>query len=180
MHQYVALLRGINVGGNNLIKMADLKACFEAMGMSNVRTYIQSGNVLFASSEHDAIKLTEVVEGALADAFHYQARAVLVSKQQLREVVGKAPKGFGSQPAEYRYNVLFLKPPLTASKAMQDIPVREGVDQVFAGERVVYHIRLESRATQSYLGKIVGTPVYQCMTIRNWNTTNKLLVMLDQ
>ena len=53
MAQYVALLRGINVGGNNLIKMADLKACFEAQGFGNVATYIQSGNVLFTSDDTD-------------------------------------------------------------------------------------------------------------------------------
>ncbi|NIP26808.1 MAG: DUF1697 domain-containing protein, partial [Phycisphaerae bacterium] len=53
MRQYAALLRGINVGGKNIIKMADLRACFERMGFSDVRTYIQSGNVLFWATETD-------------------------------------------------------------------------------------------------------------------------------
>lgn len=58
MKRFVALLRGINVGGNNIIKMADLKTCFEEMGFANVVTYIQSGNVLFDSNETDQLKLT--------------------------------------------------------------------------------------------------------------------------
>jgi uncharacterized protein (DUF1697 family) len=58
--QYLALLRGINVGGKNIIKMADLKACFESLGFSDVVTYIQSGNVLFKSADKDKVEVDEV------------------------------------------------------------------------------------------------------------------------
>jgi hypothetical protein len=59
--QYVALLRGINVGGNNLIKMADLKACFEKLDLAEVATYIQSGNVLFSTTETDKTRLINTI-----------------------------------------------------------------------------------------------------------------------
>ena len=62
---------------------------------------------------------------------------------------------------------------------MRYIPLRDGVDQVFAGEGVCYFARLISRATQSYMSRIVGTPNYKSMTIRNWNTTVKLLALMD-
>jgi uncharacterized protein (DUF1697 family) len=79
----------------------------------------------------------------------------------------------------YRYDVIFLREPLSAAEAMQDVKTREGVDQAVAGDGVCYFARLVSRATQSYLNRIVALPVYQSMTIRNWNTTTKLLSLLD-
>jgi uncharacterized protein (DUF1697 family) len=179
MNQYVALLRGINVGGKNLIKMTDLKACFEALGFENVKTYIQSGNVLFSADESDQANLTSQVEEALSKTFNYQSRVVIRSHKQLKEIVVHAPKGFGSDPATYRYDVIFLKQPLTAAEAMQSVSAKEGVDQAFAGKDVLYFSRLISKATQSHLSRIISLPVYQSMTIRNWNTTTKLLDMME-
>lgn len=83
MSQYVALLRGINVGGQNLIKMTDLKACFEAQGFRDISTYIQSGNVLFTSADSGRGALTLRIEQALVAAFKYRASVVLRSRKQL-------------------------------------------------------------------------------------------------
>jgi uncharacterized protein (DUF1697 family) len=178
MIQYVALLRGINVGGNNLIKMTDLKACIEGLGLKNVRTFIQSGNVLFSADKSDQAKLTSRVEDALSKTFNYESRIVVRSHKQLKEIVAHAPQVFGKNPA-YRYDVVFLKEPLTAAKAMQSVTTKEGIDQAFIGRGVLYFSRLISKATQSRLTRIIGLPVYQSMTIRNWNTTTKLLHMLE-
>jgi uncharacterized protein (DUF1697 family) len=180
MNQYVALLRGINVGGNNLIKMTDLKACFEGEGFQDVVTYIQSGNVVFAAGESNPAKLTRKLENALCAAFDYGASVVLRSEKELRDIVRRAPKGFGSQASKYRYDVIFLKAPLSAAVAMKSILTKQGVDEAHAGIGVLYFSRLIAKATQSQLGRIVGQPVYKSMTIRNWNTTTKLLALLDR
>jgi uncharacterized protein (DUF1697 family) len=180
MSQYVALLRGINVGGNNLIKMTDLKACFEGEGLEDVVTYIQSGNVVFTASESNPAKLTRKLENALAAAFEYNASVVLRSEKELREIVRRAPKGFGSQASKYRYDVIFLKAPLSATVAMKSVVTKLGVDKAHAGTGVLYFSRLLEKATQSQLGRLVGQPVYKSMTIRNWNTTTKLLTLLDR
>ena len=179
MNQYVALLRGINVGGKNLIKMTDLKACFEALGFKDVRTYIQSGNVLFSAAGSDQARLTRRLEETLSKTFSYQSRLVVRSLKQMKDIVTHAPNGFGSNPATYRYDVIFLKEPLTAAKAMESVTTKAGVDQAFAGKGVLYFSRLISRATQSHLTRIITMPVYQSMTIRNWNTTTKLLNMME-
>jgi uncharacterized protein (DUF1697 family) len=179
MYQYVALLRGINVGGKNLIKMNELKACFEALGFTNVRTYIQSGNVLFSADESDQARLTSQLEDALSITYNYTSRVVVRSDEEMKDIVAHAPKDFGSDPATYRYDVIFLKEPLTAAEAMQSVTTKEGVDQAFAGNGVLYFSRLISKATQSHLSRIVSMPVYQSMTIRNWNTTTKLLNMME-
>ena len=180
MNQYAALLRGINVGGKNIIKMTDLKACLEAQGFKDVRTYIQSGNVLFSAAGADQVRLTKRIEESLSKTFNYQSRVVVRSLKQMKEIVTHAPKGFGSEPATYRYDVIFLKEPLTAARAMESVTTKEGIDQAFAGKSVLYFSRLISRATQSHLTRIIALPVYQSMTIRNWNTTTKLLSMMEE
>jgi uncharacterized protein (DUF1697 family) len=179
MNQYVALLRGINVGGKNLVRMTELKACLEGLGFENVSTYIQSGNVIFSADKSARSKLTSQAEDALSKAFNYKSRVVLRSYKEMKQIVEEAPKGFGSDPATYRYDVIFLKEPLTAAKAMKSVTAKEGVDQAFSGKGVLYFSRLISKATQSHLTRIISMPVYQSMTIRNWNTTTKLLKMME-
>lgn len=177
--RYVALLRGINVGGNNIIKMTDLKACFVAMGCSNVSTYIQSGNVIFSSDNKDSEALTTRIEQALSSAFDYKSKIVLLSQKRLTKVVNEAPPAFGAEPDVYRYDVLFLRPPLSPSVAMEKLSLREGVDQVWQGEGVLYFSRLIAKAGQSYLNKLIGLSIYKEMTVRNWNTTSKLLELME-
>jgi uncharacterized protein (DUF1697 family) len=179
MTQYLVLLRGINVGGKNIIKMADLKASFEAMGFSNVVTYIQSGNVLIESAEKDKSLLTTKIETGLSKRFNFLARVAVVSQKELAGIVKSAPEGFGKEEKKFRYDVIFLKEPLSPKEAMESVKVREGVDTAHAGKQALYFSRLISRASQSYLTKIIGTTVYQNMTIRNWNTTTKLLELME-
>jgi uncharacterized protein (DUF1697 family) len=177
---YVALLRGINVGGSNLIRMAALKGCFEAQGYHDVTTYIQSGNVVFPAGRATPDALTRDIEQALSKTFAYEARVVVRSLPEMRAIVTRAPKGFGTKPSAYRYDVIFLKQPLTAADAIESLSTRPGVDRAAAGDGVLYFSRLISRATQSHLTRIVGTPAYRNMTIRNWNTTVKLLELMER
>jgi uncharacterized protein (DUF1697 family) len=177
--KYVALLRGINVGGKNLIKMTALAACFEEHGFQSVATYIQSGNVIFEAGASTVAKLTGQLEEVLGATFGYKASVVVRSRKELQAIVDGAPDGFGAQPARYRYDVLFLKSPLTAGQAMKIVPTREGVDEVHAGPKALYFSRLISKAAQSRLSRIVSMPIYQSMTIRNWNTTTALLRMMN-
>ncbi|MGH2590075.1 MAG: DUF1697 domain-containing protein [Actinomycetota bacterium] len=178
MPGYVALLRGINVGGKNPIRMPALKACFESNGFEDVATYIQSGNVLFTAPARPSTELTRRIEAMLAVAFDYVPTVVVRSRKQLRSVVERAPKGFGTEPAKFRYDVVFLKEPLTARVAMKSVSTKPGVDEMHAGTGVLYFSRLTAKATQSRLNKIASSPIYPSVTIRNWNTTTKLLELM--
>jgi uncharacterized protein (DUF1697 family) len=180
VNHYVALLRGINVGGTNLIKMPALRACFESQGFGDVATYIQSGNVLFSARSPDQLALTHRIEAALSKSFPYRSTVVVRSIDQMKAIVDGAPKGFGRRPAAYRYDVIFLKEPLSVGDAMRSVTAKPGVDRVFSGERVLYFSRLISKASQSHLSRIVTTPAYQYMTIRNWNTTSKLFELMER
>ena len=162
-----------------MIKMPALKECFESGGFTDVATYIQSGNVIFRGSGSGA-ELTTRIEKMLGKTFdHYPASVVLRSHSQMRSTVEKAPKGFGTDLGRYRYDVLFLKPPLTAAAALKQIPTKEGVDEVHGARGVVYFSRLASRASSSRLNRVASMPIYQSMTIRNWNTTSRLLQLMD-
>ena len=174
MIRYVALLRGINVGGNNIIKMADLKTCFVEMGFVNVVTYIQSGNVLFDSNDTNQLQLIQQIEKGLSESFNYNSKIVLLSQQLLNQLINTAPQGFGVYPDEYRYDVIFLKQPLTSEEALSKIKTKEGVDFVTTGNGVLYFSRLSNMSSQSQMTKMIGTAIYKEMTIRNWNTTTKL------
>lgn len=175
--QYVALLRGINVGGKNVIRMNELKSYFENMGFSSVVTYIQSGNVLFRSPVTDKSRLEKKIEKELSEHFSAEIRLVLVTQEELREIVEEAPGGFGTEPESYRYDVLFLKEPHLSAETVKTLKMKEGVDNAWAGSGVLYFSRLIIRASQSYLTRIIQLPVYKNITIRNWNTVIKLAAL---
>ena len=177
---YVALLRGINVGGSNLIRMPALKACFEAQGLRDVSTYIQSGNVLFMTGRSNQEALTSQIEKVLSKMFAYRSRVVVRSFEQMKAIVEGAPMGFGARPTAYRYDVIFLKHPLTADEALKSITAKPGVDRVFAGDGGVVLFPADQQGRPEPLSRVVGKPAYQNMTIRNWNTTGKLLELMER
>ncbi len=177
-NRYLALLRGINVGGRNPVPMADLREAMADAGFIDVSTYIQSGNVMF-SSDGPAAELEDRVEAALEERFGIPILVVVRSHRQLRAVVRSRPDGFGDQPDLYHSDAIFLKAPLTPATAMKVVQVRDEVDRAWAGKGVLYFSRLSARRTQSKLSKIMGTPEYRLMTIRSWSTTTKLLDLLD-
>ena len=174
--RYLALLRGINVGGRNAVAMADLRAAFEEAGHAAVRTYIQSGNVLFEAGGRVG---EDAVEAVLERRFGIPLVVVLRTERQLRAVVAGAPDGFGQRPDEFHSDVVFLKAPLTSPQAMRVLERRDGVDSAWPGRGVVYFQRLSARRTASRMGRVVARPEYQRMTIRSWRTTTKLLDLLD-
>jgi uncharacterized protein (DUF1697 family) len=179
-NRYVALLRGINVGGNNLIKMIALRSSFAEIGFSDVESYIQSGNVIFSSKLKNKAKLTAMIEEALSEAYNYESKVVVVSASEMERVVAQAPKGFGKDPVAYRYDVIFVREPVKTREALKDVPTAPGVDDIAAGDHALYFRRLANEAAQSKLSKLVQRPVYKSLTIRNWNTTMKLLHLVSK
>ncbi len=179
MSRYVALLRGINVGGKNLISMANLRAEFEHAGYEAVQTYIQSGNVLF-ETDRPRGELEASIESLLAERIGCPVLVVVRSHRQLATVVNAAPDGFGTDRDTHLSDVVFLKSPLTSAQAMRVVELRDGVDRAWPGTRVLYFERRADRRAQSRLSRLASTPQYQRMTIRNWSTTTKLLALLDE
>ena len=178
--RYLALLRGINVGGNNVIAKDDLRRCFEDMGFTKVRTYIQSGNIVFRAAEDGIEGLTARVEAALSERFAYAARAVVLSHADYRAVLAAAPDGWGEDTA-YRHNALFTLAGTTPAEVLASIPpVKKDLETVATGPGVVFWSAEKRRVTRSAFVKLPAQPVYQQVTIRNHNTVRKLAALLEE
>jgi len=177
---YAVLIRGINVGGKNKIPMSDLKKCLEDAGFSKVATYIASGNILLESRKTPG-GVKDQIEKLLLAHFTLDTeliRVLVLTKEQLQKIIDAKPEGFGDHPDRYHSDVVFLIG-VDEKQALAIFDPKEGVDTIWQGEGVIYSERLSALRTKSRLSKIVGTPIYQYMTIRNWNTTTKLLAMLN-
>jgi uncharacterized protein (DUF1697 family) len=176
--KYVALLRGINVGGRSPIKMGALKECLEQEGFESVATYIQSGNVVFAAGKSTDAKLTDQIERALSTTFGFDVPIVLQSSAQLRTVLAEAPASWRRRN-DLRRNIAFLKRPLTSRQALGDVEVKEGVDDVSAGKGVLYMSTVMRSLGSSRLTKLIAKKIYRQMTIRSYNTCQKILALME-
>lgn len=181
MHNYVILLRGVNVGGKNKLPMTDLRKCLQELGFHSVSTFIASGNVIL-KSDMPSDQIKSLIEKTLIKSFKLDSeliKVLVVSQKMLQEVIDKKPKGFGEQPEKYYCDSIFLID-INTKQAMPIFNPREGVDQIWEGKGVIYSQRLGSQRTKSRLSKIVGSPLYKSMTIRSWTTTTKLLKLLEE
>lgn len=175
---YIAFLRGINVGGKNVIKMADLKQAFASMGLRRVQTYIQSGNVLFESDE-DERPLCDRIEQNLEALLHIPVTAILRTAAELELLVKRLPFSeeeiskaeSAAAGVETLYVALLEKPPSQEESAQLD-PYRNPTDEYrLIGRDVflLFHHSIRDSKLANNLHKL-GMP----MTERNWRTVKKL------
>jgi uncharacterized protein (DUF1697 family) len=106
--KYIALLRGINVGGKSIIKMNELKTVFEKLKFSEIKTYIQSGNIIFSDTEKDKTKLTKIIQKALFEKFNYDCPTIIYNINEYQNIINNIPNGFGTEKEKYKYDVWFL------------------------------------------------------------------------
>lgn len=177
--KYVALLRGINVGGNNIIKMLALKETFEKSGFRNVSTYIQSGNVIFESEEKDIKKITKTLEATLTKTFNYNARIIVKSDKQMQQIVENIPLEWNRR-SDIRCYIAFLLEPLSEKDAVKEITLKENVDSLKIGPGVLYMTTVLSELTKSKFNKLASTKIYKEITIRNYNTTKKIIAVMGE
>ena len=178
--KYVALLRGINVGGNNKIKMSELRDCLEEAGLTHVQTYIQSGNVIFESGDKGVEKLASKVEQAIKKTFGLTVPTLVLSQAQLQAVIDDIPAGW-LENGEWKYNYLFLKPPFDMQQVVDDIgELKPDIEAMTTGKDVLYQSMLIKAFGRTTAGKLVYKPSYKIITIRNHNTVTKLLAMMNE
>jgi uncharacterized protein (DUF1697 family) len=177
--KYVALLRGVNVGGHSIIKMSELKSAVEKAGFTNVQTYIQSGNVVFESDEKNATKIVVRLEDVLKEAFKLDMRLALRTYAQLKKVVDEVP-GDWETSKDLRCYIAFTREPTLVQDVIRDIELKDGIDFIKPGDGVVYMSSLLSGLTRSRINKIISKPIYKDITIRNFNTVQKLLALMEK
>jgi len=174
MIKYIALLRGINVGGKNIIKMTDLKTAFEGSGFQNVYTYINSGNILF-DSVLDECTIKATCENLIANSFGFVIPVCVISYVELRDALAHAPDWWNDD-RESKHNAIFVIPPMTVEAVCAHVGKTNA-----EYERLAYHGKVlfwsapittfsRTRLTRTVQSKVV----YNFITIRNSNTALRL------
>jgi len=177
---YVALLRGINVGGNNIIPMAALAKTFERLKLASVRTYIQSGNVIFCAPKTDPRRLETKLEAALAKQYRYDAKVVVRSLDEMRAVIRGMPKQWKTPSAAIRYYVLFLRHAVDSTRILDQLKPKPEIETLAYRPGVLYWATQISDVSRSGVAKLVSTAVYKEVTIRNLRTTTKLAELMEK
>ena len=178
MTTYIALFRGINVGGNNLLLMKDLVAALESLGCQDVATYIQSGNAVFQSKETDISLLSDRIKAAIKESHGFEPMVLLLGSEELERTIHSNP--FPEAESEPRtLHVYFL----ASSPRHPDLDgLREirGDRERFALDDGVFYLHAPEGIGRSKLAanaeKLLGIPT----TARNWRTVRKLMEMADQ
>ncbi len=175
MAKYVAFLRGINVGGNKMVKMEDLRKTLQSLKFKNVATLLASGNAIFETQETDPIELTGIIEKKLEKTFGHEIEVILRSMDQIDSLIASAP--FKNIPItkDTRLYITFLKskpeqsmklPYVSPQKNFTILAIKDNalisVLTIIPGNRTVDAMEI--------IGKTFGKHV----TTRNWNTVLKI------
>ncbi len=175
--RYVALLRGINVGGKTLVKMAQLKSCLETAGLENVSTYIASGNVLFESSERSTAKLETKIERAVEQKLKLPVRVVVLNRTGYARLVKAIPKAWVGDTA-LRANVAFVRRGTNPKQVVRELRPDAAVEEVKAIDGAILWATRRDAVNRSVMRKLIGGAAYKELTVRNLNTTLKLHELL--
>lgn len=178
MNQYVALLRGINVGGNNIIKMETLRAEFENLGFQSVRTYIQSGNVIFQTERTDKNTIEKEIEKSLSTKFHYDAKVLIRSKKEMENTIAHFPSIFSD--TNWKHNVIFLSSAINSKDILNWFAIKKEIEQISYYDGVLFWSANLYTITRSTMLKLSTRKEYKEMTVRNVNTTNKILALMNE
>lgn len=179
MKVYISLLRGINVGGNKKIKMADLKTLYESLGFLHVQTLLQSGNVIFKSDVEDTSQLTRQIEEAVEKTFGFQSRIIIRTPDQMRAIIKDHPFSAEQLERPSKLQVMFLSGAPT-SEAFELLRTdSKGPEMLYGiGQELFIDFTdgmADSKLTSAFMDKrlkVIGTG-------RNWNTTVKLLTIAE-
>lgn len=175
--QYVVLLRGINVGGKNKVSMADLKAALEEGGFSDVKTYINSGNVLVQSSLSTA-EVNDAVEKVIEDTFGFKVDVVTLTKAAYRKIADAVPDNW-IHGKSMGCNVMFLWADIDSPDIVGKLPAKPGIDTVKYVPGAILWAFDGKDVNRTGIAKLSGAGPAQRMTIRNCNTVRKIAGLLD-
>ena len=170
---HVALLRGINVGGNNRLPMGTLREVLAGLGLSDVRTYLNTGNALFTCPPTDHVALAGRIEAAIEAAVGFRPRVLVRSGEDIRAIAALIPADW-TQDQHVRTDVVYLLDGVSPEEVVNDLAPRPGVENVLLAPGAVIWMVARRDATRSRLQGLTATPHYARATIRNANTARKL------
>ena len=179
MKRYVALLRGINISGKNKVPMAELKKGFEKLAFEEVKTYLNSGNVIFSSDEDDTKKLTKQIQVMIKNQFHLDISVFVISREKLGDILQNAPEWWGNDNKEIYDNLIFIIPPATFTEVFNEIgePKKE-LEKIEEYKEVIFwsFSRKDYQKT-NWWSKTASANISTNLTIRTANTVRKIVKM---
>jgi uncharacterized protein (DUF1697 family) len=176
---YVALLRGINVGGKNKIDMKLLKETFVRVGMESVRTYINSGNVIFTDMKHTKSEITAFLQEAIFKDFQLKIKVLVRSINDFENMMKVIPESWKNDKS-MRSDVLFLWEEIDRETLLAELKIKPQVDTVMYVSGAILWAVNKGNITKSGLQKLVATSLYKNMTVRNVNTTRKIYEIMKE
>lgn len=176
MIKYVAFLRAINVGGNNMIKMADLRAAFESLRLKNVRTYIQSGNVLFETAETDADVLTKKIERKLIKSFGFQVPVFLRTMAQMEKILQLDPFATIHTNDDVATFLVLLSHEPQSAPPTPVVFLKERAELLALSERAAFILcRRKENGQFGFPNAFFEKELGISATTRNWRTVKKIM-----
>ena len=177
MIRYVALLRGINISGKNKISMPELKKGFESLSFENVRTYLNSGNILFATEEKDVAEIRSKIEKMIKEQFSLDIPVFIIEISKLEDILEHAPQWWGTDNKEIYDNLIFILPPVTFEEVYRKIgEPKEGLEQILEYENAVFwSFDLKKHRKTNWWPKTASLPIGSSLTIRTANTVRKIV-----
>ena len=170
--KYVALLRGINVGGKRKVEMKKLKTFFETLGCTNVSTYINSGNVIFELRD-DQKQILEKIKSELKEEFQFDIATLIKTEEEMKEIADAIPSEWQNNTA-YKTDVAYLFPEIDSKEILNELPVKnEFIDIRYVKGAIFWNIDRKNY-NRSHINKIISHTLYQSMTVRNVNTARFL------
>ena len=176
---FVALLRGVNVGGNNMISMKSLKESFMTMGFKEVTTYINSGNIIFKSKEDDARKLESKIEKMLSKEYQLDSKVVVRNLPEMEKLVKNLPRSWG-EDSDWRYNVIFLRHTIDSEKILLELPAKTDIEEIVYRPGTLLWSSQATEYNRTNFAKLASRKIFRDMTVRNLNTTKKLYEMMKK
>ena len=175
MTRYIALIRGINVGGKNTVSMTKLKEAMLAHGFENVTSYINSGNIIFDSQDSDLTNLIASFESLISTEFAVSTRVAVLPASEVHDAFSHAPRWWGSD-LESKHNAIFVIAPARAEDVIREVgETKPEYENVAVHGQVIFWSAPLATFSRTRWSKIVGTASYHKITIRNFNTTKKLV-----
>ena len=179
MKKYIAFLRGINVGGKNKIPMACLKAGFEEMGSAEVKTCLNSGNVIFSRDKNDEEDFPGRLETMINERFNLDIPVFVISKEELVDILKEAPDWWGNDCKETYDNLIFIMPPATSIEVCREIgePKEEFEKIRCHGKAIFWSFSRKDYQKTNWWSKTASTSISGRLTIRTANTVRKIAGM---
>lgn len=179
MKRYIAFLRGVNISGKNKVPMAELKRCFEELDFSEVKTYLNSGNVAFSSDEDNIEVLTSQAEMIINRKFGLDIPVFVISKEKLEDILRNAPEWWGDENKEIYDNLIFIMPPATFSEVWGEIgEPKEELEKIKEyRETVFWSFSRKDYQKTNWWSKTASANISSKLTIRTANTVRKIVGM---